>query len=201
MSSTPSHDPSSAQSALDEALERGAREADPAEVAQADTSLDELMNQVADPLVSTTPQKQAPAPQPVIGLTGVAMRTGCPLSVTGRGVCLEVRGVEGVVMGELAPGVSPEVVLQAAENGDAVVLECVANMPPLVVGVLQTRIPETITIRAKKLHLEGDEELLIRSGQAAMRLRKDGDVEIVGSRIAAMSRGLFRLVGRVLRLN
>ena len=34
-----------------------------------------------------------------------------------------------------------------------------------------------------------------------MRIREDGDVEIVGSRIAAMSRGLFRLVGRVLQLN
>ena len=30
---------------------------------------------------------------------------------------------------------------------------------------------------------------------------EDGDVEMVGSRIVSMSRGLYRLVGRVLRLN
>jgi len=30
---------------------------------------------------------------------------------------------------------------------------------------------------------------------------EDGDVEVVGSRILTMSRGLFRILGRVLRLN
>ena len=43
--------------------------------------------------------------------------------------------------------------------------------------------------------------MFLRSGRAALRMRGDGDVELVGSRIATMSRGLYRLVGRVLRLN
>ncbi len=71
----------------------------------------------------------------------------------------------------------------------------------MVVGVLQTKIPTELILKAKKLHLEGEQEVLLRSGRGAMRIRQDGDVEIVGSRIAAMSPGLFRLVGRVLRLN
>jgi hypothetical protein len=201
MSSEKGGSPSSVQAVLDEALERGAREADPEEVAEADTSLDELMNQVADPPVSKNRVPQTKSAPTAVGLAGVAMRTAAVIGVVDQRVSLEVRGVEGPVMGELAPGVSSEVVAQAAENGDSVVLECVPDAPPLVVGVLQTRIPETLKLRAKKLHLEGDEEVLVRSGLGAMRIRRDGDVELVGSRIAAMSRGLFRLVGRVLRLN
>ena len=43
--------------------------------------------------------------------------------------------------------------------------------------------------------------VVLRAGRGALRLREDGDVELVGSRISTMSRGLFRIVGRVLRLN
>ncbi len=200
MTSKEGKGPGSVRAVLDQAFERGAKEADPAEVAAADTSLDELMSQVADPPVSVAP-KAAAAPSESSGLAGVAMRTALPIGVRGRHVSLSVRGVAEPVMGELAPGVSAEVIALAADNQDAVVLECVPDMPPLVVGVLQTKIPETLTLKAKKLHLEGEEEVLVRSGLGAMRIRKDGDVELVGSRIAAMSRGLFRLVGRVLRLN
>jgi hypothetical protein len=129
------------------------------------------------------------------------MRTARPVEVRGRAVELAVRGVEGVVSAELGPGVSAELVARAAKQGDAVVVECPPDGPPLVVGVLATRIPEEIAIRARKVLIEADQELCLRSGRGAMRIRQDGDVELVGSRIAAMSRGLFRLVGRVLRLN
>jgi len=129
------------------------------------------------------------------------MRTAVPVAVNGRQVQLRVRGVDGEVDGELAPGVAAELVKQAVVNRDAVILECLPDAPPLVVGVLQTRIPEKLTIKARQVHIEGEQEVLVRSGRGAMRIRSDGDVELVGSRIAAMSRGLFRLVGRVLRLN
>ena len=50
--------------------------------------------------------------------------------------------------------------------------------------------------------LESEQEVLLRTAQSAMRLRaKDNEVEIVGSRINASARGLFRIVGRLLRLN
>lgn len=201
MSSNKTEESSSVQAVLSEALERGARDADPAEVAAADTSLDELMNQVADPPVSAAPGAAVAAPKEGAALAGVAMRTALPTGIRDGLVSLKVRGVQGSVIGELAPGVSPEVIARAAENGDSVVLECVPDMPPLVVGVLTTQIPEIITLKAKKVHIEGDDEVLLRSGLGAMRIRRDGDVELVGSRIAAMSRGLFRMVGRVLRLN
>jgi hypothetical protein len=196
---------------ITEALERGAREADPVEVAEADSRLDELeaktqrieelLGKVDVPPVSAQPVAAPRAAAAPAGLGGVAMRTAVPVAVRGRIVQLRVRGVAAEVTAELAPGVSPEVVSLAAKNGDAVVVECVEGEAPLVVGVLQTRVPRELVLKAEKIQIEGDEELLLRSGRGALRIRRDGDVELVGSRISAMSRGLFRLVGRVLRLN
>ncbi len=51
------------------------------------------------------------------------------------------------------------------------------------------------------VHIEGEREVLLRPGSGAVRVREDGDIEIMGSRIGAASRGLFRLVGRILWLN
>jgi hypothetical protein len=129
------------------------------------------------------------------------VRTAQPVGVAGGAVRVRVRGVEGEICAELAPGVERELVEQAVRNGDRVVLECAADEPPAVVGVLQTRSPREVVVKGAKIHLEAEEELLLRAGRGAMRIRRDGDIELVGSRIAAMSRGLFRLVGRVLRLN
>ena len=71
---------------------------------------------------------------------------------------------------------------------------------PLVVGVLHTRRPRAIRLKAATIEIEGDEEVLVRAGRGALRLRADGEIEVVGSRISAASRGLFRIVGRILRL-
>jgi hypothetical protein len=191
----------SVEEAVAQALERGAREADPAEVAAADHRLEELLEKVDAPPPSADSSMAAMDAAPGPGLGGVAMRTATPVAVRGRTVELRLRGRAEPVTAELGPGVAAEVVALAAKNGDAVVLECVEGEAPLVVGVLQTRVPRELVLRAEKIQIEGDEELLLRSGRGAMRIRRDGDVELVGSRISAMSRGLFRLVGRVLRLN
>ncbi|MSP23885.1 MAG: hypothetical protein EXR75_01730 [Myxococcales bacterium] len=175
--------------------------ADPVEVADADRRLEELLGQISVARTDEVSEARTAAPQVPLGLAGVAMRTAVPLSVAGRTVRLAVRGLSAEVDGELGLGVSAELVREAARNRDAVVLECVPDGPPIVVGVLQTRIPDELIIRAGKVKIEADEELLLRSGRGAIRLKADGDIELVGSRISAMSRGLFRIVGRMLRLN
>ena len=70
-----------------------------------------------------------------------------------------------------------------------------------VVGIVQTRVPERLVLRASSIELEADREVLLRTGTAGLRLRDDGDVELVGGRIAATARGVFKLVGKILRLN
>ena len=50
----------------------------------------------------------------------------------------------------------------------------------VIVGVLQTRLPETLELKARNIVIDAEQEVTIRSGTAGMRLREDGDVELVG---------------------
>ncbi len=130
-----------------------------------------------------------------------AMRTARVASVTGRRATLELRGHTAPVDALIADEVDPRVVADACASRDAVLVETVPGEVPVIVGVLLTQRPREVRLRAGTIDLEGDDEVLLRAGHAAIRLRADGDIEVVGSRINAASRGLFRIVGRLLRLN
>jgi hypothetical protein len=129
----------------------------------------------------------------------VAIEAGVP-AVTWRGLASPVAAA-------LDEGVEPELIASAFAHGDAVLVEVDdgAGVPraaaPVVVGVLQRRLPSTVQLTGQTVVIDAERELLLRAGRAAIRLRDDGDIEMVGSRIMTMSRGLFRIVGRVLRLN
>lgn len=134
-------------------------------------------------------------------LPAAALRTARVASVTGRHAKLELRGHAAPVGALVAPEVDPGVVADACQSGDAVLVETVEGEVPVIVGVLQTQRARELRLRAGTIQIEGDDEVLLRAGRSAIRLRADGDVEVVGSRISAASRGLFRIVGRILRLN
>lgn len=70
-----------------------------------------------------------------------------------------------------------------------------------VVGLLQTALPRVTHLAGSTVEISATESLTLRSGRAGVRLRADGDIEVIGSRIGVASRGLLRLVGRALRLN
>jgi hypothetical protein len=70
-----------------------------------------------------------------------------------------------------------------------------------LVGLLQTALPRTTQLSGRTVEISASESLTLRSGRAGVRLRADGDIEVIGSRISVASRGLLRLVGRALRLN
>ena len=138
----------------------------------------------------------APPSQVLSG--GGGLRAARLVSVSGGAALIEWRG--GARVGAtLAPGLELALLEEVAEDLGMVLVE--DGPPPLVVGVLQTRRPRELKLSAGTVTIEGEHEVLIRAGRAAIRLREDGDIEIVGSRISAASRGLFRLVGRILRLN
>ncbi|WP_437964698.1 hypothetical protein WMF04_34180 [Sorangium sp. So ce260] len=128
-------------------------------------------------------------------------RTARVLGVAGRSATIVLRGATAPLEAELAEEVDPEVIADAQANGDSVLVECCDGEAPLVVAALATRKPRELRLRAATIHIEGDEEVLLRSGHGAVRIRQDGEVEVIGSRISAASRGLFRIVGRILRLN
>jgi N-acetylmuramic acid 6-phosphate (MurNAc-6-P) etherase len=158
-------------------------------------SIEDLLAGSAAP--GAAPRAAAAAP-PVVA---IGMRTARLISVAGRRATLALRGAAAPVEAEIAPEVDPEIIADAGANGDSVLIELVEGETPLVVAALQTRKPREIRLRATTVHIEGDQEVLLRSGRGAVRIREDGDIEVVGSRISAASRGLFRIVGRLLRLN
>lgn len=139
-----------------------------------------------------------PAPQPA---APPALRSARVLSVDGRTARVAYRGRGEGVAAQIDEGVDRELVARALMGNEAVLVEHDPELGPVIVGVIQTRLPDELTLKARKVVLEADEELLLRSGRGALRIREDGDVELVGSRVSALSRGLFRIVGRVLRLN
>ena len=130
-----------------------------------------------------------------------AMRTARLVSMAPQKIEIALRGRRDPIEAKLAEGVDRELVAQAMKNRDAVLVEIEPGVAPWIVGVVQTRVPRDLVLKAETVTIEAERELLLRSKTAALRLREDGDVELVGSRILALSRGLFRLVGRVLRLN
>lgn len=130
-----------------------------------------------------------------------AMRTARVVAIKGASAQITWRGRAEPVVAELDDGVDRELVARAMAAGDAVLIEHAPGAVPVIVGVVQRRIPETLELKARSVVIEAEQEVLLRAGRGAMRIREDGDVEVVGSRILTMSRGLFRIVGRVLRLN
>ncbi|MGK3992000.1 hypothetical protein [Sorangium sp. So ce1024] len=159
-------------------------------------SIEDLLPESTSPQPAPGAPGDGPAAAPAIGT-----RTARVLDVAGRTATVLLRGATAPVEAELAPEVDPEVISDAQAIGDSVLVECCEGEAPLVVAALTTRKPRELRLHAATVHIEADEEVLLRSGHGAVRVRQDGDIEVIGSRISAASRGLFRLVGRVLRLN
>lgn len=132
---------------------------------------------------------------------GSGMRSARLVDTFGRRATVVLRGEDTPIDVEIDAEVDAVVVQAALENGDRVMVEPDERGELSVVGVLQCRRPEKLRIVAETVEIEAEREVVFRSGKSALRLREDGEIDLVGSRISAASRGLFRLVGRMLRLN
>ncbi|MGZ3419345.1 MAG: hypothetical protein ACXWUG_08790 [Polyangiales bacterium] len=157
-------------------------------------ALDRVLDAVEAPVAAAAPAKKA-APQ------NVSLRMARVHTVAKRAAEISFRGARDKVLAALAEEVETEVVAGAAASRDLVLVEVSGDAVPVIVGVVQTRIPREVTLKAGTITLEAEREILLRAGRSAFRLREDGDVELVGSRIVTASRGLLRLVGKMLRLN
>jgi hypothetical protein len=134
--------------------------------------------------------------QPIVGVRSARL-----LSHNGRNAVVALRGDDEPREVPLDSEVDAAIVAEALETGERVLVEADEEGQLAVVGVLRSRVPEKLVLRANVIELDADQEVLLRSGKGAVRIREDGDIEVVGSRISAASRGLFRLVGKMLRLN
>lgn len=168
------------------ALERAAAEPEEASPVAPKDAVEQLLEHVPEAIDLAAPP---------------ALRTARVVSIHGGSATIAYRGRSREVEAEIDGGVDEEIVARAMENGDRVLVEVDPALGPTIVGVIQTRVPAAVEIKAQRVAIEAEDEVLLRAGRAALRLRADGDVELVGSRISTLSRGLFRIVGRVLRLN
>jgi hypothetical protein len=153
------------------------------------SSIDVLLSRVDAPEVGAS---AAPA---------VGLRTARVVRHERRSATIRFRSGDDEISAVIAPDVDVELVALAYKNGDRVLVEAEAGLPPAIVGVLQTRVPRELVLKAENVRIEGQREVTVVSGRAAMRMRHDGDLELVATRISAASRGFFKLVGRMLRLN
>jgi hypothetical protein len=177
--------------------------------AEAERQLLQVLERVEMP----TPARDT-SDAPVLRIARVVTLQGRSARVSWRqgGEPLEAQ-LASEVEGELIARVVEERGLVLVEQGDEL----------RVVGVLQTRerAPERpgldevslrgrtvrlesegeLSMKADRVEIEGASEVLLRVGPVALRLRRDGSVELVGSSIYLTSRGVFRLIGRILRLN
>ncbi len=159
--------------------------------------IEDLLDRVAQP---TLPAIERPSTAPP-GPSTASLRTARVTRVFETRVELRMRGSDQTLVALIDEGVERELLIDAMKNGGTVLVEMIPKKDPVVIGLVQTRLPSKVEIKAKDIVIDAEHEVLIRAGRAALRIREDGDVELVGSRILTMSRGLFRIVGRVLRLN
>lgn len=141
------------------------------------------------------------APPNELARVAQGLRSARVVDLVGRRATVVLRGEDEAIDVELDVEVDAAVVAEALENGDRVMVEPDERGELAVVGVLRCRQPEVLKLRAETIELEAEREVRVKTGKAALRLREDGEIDLVGSRISAASRGLFRLVGRMLRLN
>lgn len=156
-----------------------------------------MLDEIVETTAAVLPERQAPA------IAAVAMCTARVVSMEGktRRASILARGMNTPVLAAIAPDVDLEVIEGARANGDAVLVESCEDEPPLIIAALRTRRPRELRLRGEKISIEGSKEVLLRSGFGALRIQESGHIELVGGTVNVVSRGLFRLVGRLVRLN
>ncbi|MBK8253719.1 MAG: hypothetical protein IPK82_13765 [Polyangiaceae bacterium] len=183
------------ESANAEAMIETVESAESEEAERPSISLEELA-------LGTRVHPAAPAAEHAATLqVAPGLRTARVTAVSGREALVVFRGGRTEIKAALSPEMDADLVEYALAEKESVLVEVGEAGEVFVVGLVQTKKPSEVHVTGEKVVVEGGREVLIRSGRAALRLREDGDVELVGSRISAASRGLFRIVGRILRLN
>ncbi|MEZ4373766.1 MAG: hypothetical protein R3B07_23295 [Polyangiaceae bacterium] len=100
-----------------------------------------------------------------------------------------VRLLDGdLVQAELAPGVEPSLISDVLQRR-AMVLVSPTQDALLILGALQTRMTPGVNadgdldVRARRVNLQADEEVKLRSGQSEIQLQSQGRMRINGERL------------------
>ena len=143
-----------------------------------------------------------PIPGPRIG-------TGCVVAaIEGGNVSVKLEGVTELVECQVLQTGATALTLSA---GDAVLVwlhddedargVLLGRLGPYVPPPQPVVAPEAFAARPESLVLEAKGDIILRNGQAKIRLGADGDVEIVCASYTTRSNRLLRLLAPIIKLN
>ena len=128
----------------------------------------------------------------------VAIEAGRPLVEFDVGMGLQQ--VQARVLQDMAPSAQPwavgQAVLLVLERGDAAL--------PVIVGRVVDTLPSStapVEINAQELNFEGQEQVVLRCGEASITLRADGQVLIKGSRLLSRASESNKIRGATVMIN
>jgi hypothetical protein len=151
-----------------------------------------------------TARKKA-TPSPVSSLP-TALHAAIPLRWSEAGKRLDLAFGAREVSATLDRAVDAAVIETALRTGERLLIQPEGE-GWVVLGALRTRATpgvdelEEVAIKARRLRLEGTDEVQIVSAAASMILRVTGAVETIARDVTVRATGLHKLIGRVLHLN
>jgi hypothetical protein len=146
----------------------------------------------------------SPEAPPLAGLVEGALAIARIVEIDHDGVTLDVGGRRA------RAAVDPTVhraVLETARERSEMVLVTRGASGLSVVGALRTQPTagiepvDELTLKARRISIDADEEIQIRSGAAIIAVRAVGEVETYADRIISRAEELQKIVARMLRLN
>jgi hypothetical protein len=148
------------------------------------------------PSPEAEPQVESrPAPVPGVALARVLGRAGAAWRV-------HMAGGEQTVAAD--PAIDPALLDEAARSGARVVLEL--GPAPAIAGVLQTARAiaigrdGSVDISVKRLAVTVAEEALLKSAGAFLKVGPQ-ELELYGNRLVSRARELYRVLGRMVKIN
>lgn len=109
------------------------------------------------------------------------------------------------------------VAVSAADVGRSVVVALEEGDParPIVLGILREAAPQPeeevrllapagapeVSVDGKRVCVEGEDEVVLRCGEASISLRKDGRITIRGMEIVSRARGTHKVKGATVLIN
>lgn len=146
----------------------------------------------------------APTPAPEQAASGLTAARITSFDEAAGAACLSI-GARSVTA-TIDPSVDPAVLRTAIARGERVIAQP-EDGAWIVLGTLRTAATpgvddiDDLTLRAKRIAIEAEHEVRLRSGAASLVLRARGYIESVASDITSRASSLHKIVGRMIRLN
>ena len=141
-------------------------------------------------------KKKAPEAEPAVLAPGLHAGT----IELRSGDAFRVRLLGGpVVAATLDDAVEPGLAQECQRRGLRVIVTDSAR-GPIILGALQTAVPVAreadgaVTIAGKKIHIKADQGVVLESGEASLRLQRDGAFKLEGDKMVVDVAGLVRFL-------